>query len=503
MKKNNKIKILHIAIIVLGIIFISIPVFHSNLWFDESYTVAISNHSFQEILTIGSHDVHPVLYYWILHIINLIFGSNILIYRLFSTLCIALVGILGYTHIRKDFGEKTGLIFSFLAFFLPVNVVYAGEIRMYTLAMLEVTLMSIYAYRIYKNRDKKYIKNWIIFAIFSLASAYTHYYGLMIAGIVNLFLFISLVIEAKKQRKFTYNLKAFCISAIAQIVLYLPWLLIIMSDLSEGVGGFWIGIHFPDTFISLFTFPFVGNIEGTEYIKNVWAIMFGLAITVYMIYIYVKNRKNAELKPSRMAIGFWAMELLAACLVSLLIWQPIIYARYMFCVGGLFIFFLAHTIATKGNIKINIAICTVSLILSIIVTGMFVNENYGKANKEFLDYVNENIEEGDIIICGNKGGGFGSGFVVAAEKTGNQLYFWDQENWNVGEAYKAFGETVYDLDFLKDYTGRIWMINANLGNYQIYDDAKELYDLKLIEQKEFKVEYKGYEYMLTLVEKEE
>ncbi len=499
--ENKKLKIIHIVIIVLGIIFISIPVFHSNLWFDESYTVAISNHSFQEIWTIGSNDVHPILYYWILHIINLIFGSNILLYRLFSTLCIAIVGILGFTHIRKDFGEKTGLIFSFLAFFLPVNVVYAGEIRMYTLAMLEVTLMSIYAFRIYKNRNEKYIKNWIIFAIFSLASAYTHYYGLMIAGLVNLLLFISLVIEAKKKKEFTYNLKAFCISAVVQIVLYIPWLLIIMSDLGQGVGGFWIGIHFPDTFISLFTFPFVGNLEGTEYIGNIWAIIFGLAITIYLIYIYAKNRKNPELKPSRMAIGFWVLELIAACLVSLAIWQPIIYARYMFCVGGLFIFFIAHTLATKGNKKINIAICTISLILSIIVISMFITENYGNTNKEFLNYINENIEEGDIIVCGNKGGGFGSGFVISAEKVDNQFYFWDQENWNVEEAYKAFGETVYDLDFLEDYTGRIWFINANLGNYEIYETAQESYDLELIEQKEFKVEYKEYEYTLTLVEK--
>lgn len=39
----KKTKYLHIAIIILGIIFISIPVFHSNLWFDESYSVGMAN----------------------------------------------------------------------------------------------------------------------------------------------------------------------------------------------------------------------------------------------------------------------------------------------------------------------------------------------------------------------------------------------------------------------------------------------------------------------------
>ena len=40
--KDNKYKILHIIIILLGIIFLGIPVFHTNLWFDESYSVALA-----------------------------------------------------------------------------------------------------------------------------------------------------------------------------------------------------------------------------------------------------------------------------------------------------------------------------------------------------------------------------------------------------------------------------------------------------------------------------
>lgn len=153
--EKNKSKWIHIIIIVLGIIWVSIPIFHSNLWFDEAYSVGMANHTFGEIWNIGGHDVHPVLYYWILHILNLLFGNQIMLYRIFSAICVAILGILGYTHIRKDFGDKTGMFFSFLVFFFPINLVYAGELRMYTLAMLLVTLMAIYAYRIYKRKEEK------------------------------------------------------------------------------------------------------------------------------------------------------------------------------------------------------------------------------------------------------------------------------------------------------------------------------------------------------------
>ena len=197
--KKYKAEIIHIALIILGIIFVSLGAFHTNIWFDESYSIALTNHSFMEIWTIGGHDVHPILYYWLLKIVRIIFGNNIMIYKLFSVLPIAILSILGFTHIRKDFGKKVALLFSFFVSFLPITSVYGVEIRMYSWAMLVVTLMAIYAYRIINNTSQKNIKNWIIFAIFSLASAYTHYYGLIIAGITNLFLF------TKQKRKKDYN----------------------------------------------------------------------------------------------------------------------------------------------------------------------------------------------------------------------------------------------------------------------------------------------------------
>ena len=70
--KINKTKLLHIAIIITGSIFIGLSIFHSNMWFDESYSVALARHSFAEIWQIGGNDVHPILYYFCLHVLYLI-----------------------------------------------------------------------------------------------------------------------------------------------------------------------------------------------------------------------------------------------------------------------------------------------------------------------------------------------------------------------------------------------------------------------------------------------
>ena len=500
MKKifENKITIIHLIIIVVGIAFIALPAFHSGLWFDEAYSVAISGHDYGEIWSIGGHDVHPVLYYWILHSIRLIFGNQIVLYRLVSVLAIAILGIIGFTHIRKDFGEKVGLIFSFFAYFLPINLIYAGEIRMYALAMLLVTLMAIYAYRIYKNSDKKNIKNWILFAIFSLTSAYTHYYALVAAGIINIALFIYFIKQSKKAKKVTTNLKAFIISAVIQILAYLPWVIYLLLQIKQVSAGFWLGISFPGTFVEMFLFQFTGNLGDTRYIPNWIAGIFGIIICAYVIYLYVKNKRNKEEnRPAKFAISIYGLVLLAVCVISLIIWRPIIYARYMLCITGLFIFFISFFMGKYGNKYINITICIICIILAIYINIGLIKDNYDERNNMPVEYFRENVQEGDILLYANDG----SGFVMSANFPEVQQYFYDQSHWNVEEAYKAFGpnmEIIYNLDNFEDYQGRVWTINS--VDYALADILQSDFGATLIEQKSFVTGYRDGWYTISLLE---
>lgn len=138
-------------------------------------------------------------------------------------------GILGYTHIRKDFGEKCGMIFSFLVFFLPIMTAYSQEIRMYSWAFLFITLTAIYAYRFYKSvkekDDKNRLKNLILFGLFSISSCYIHYYALVTTCLINLFLLIFVIKNSKEDKR---ALVYFLILALVQVVLYVPWLVYLL-----------------------------------------------------------------------------------------------------------------------------------------------------------------------------------------------------------------------------------------------------------------------------------
>lgn len=482
--KNTKV--IHIAIIVLGIIFISLAAFHNSIWFDESYSVAISNHSFGEIWTIGGHDVHPVLYYWILHIIRMIFGNQIMLYKLFSVVAFAILGIIGYTHIRKDFGEKVGMLFSFFVFFQPLNVIYAGQVRMYPLAMLLVTLTAIYAYRIFAAKEKCSIKNWMLFGVFSLAAAYTHYYALAAAVVINVLLFIYLLVQAIKEKKFTTNLKAFIITGVVQIVAYLPWLVYLLLQASQVSNGYWIEFYFPETLIEMFTFQFVGNLQETKYMSDYVAIGFGLLVIISIIFLLIKNRKrnlhsvsenkekaesfNGKNTPAKLAIAVYILVILVVCIASAVVGRSILYARYLLCITGLLIFCISFILGKYGNKCIVLVVCVASVVLATYTNIGLIQTNYDETNSQPIDYLRENIQEGDILVYGNEG----EPFVVSANFPDVKQYFWDEADWKVDEAYKAYGpnmEIIHSLDALEDYTGRVWVINRT--NYAIADSIEE------------------------------
>ena len=425
MKNKISLKTLHIILMILGTIFISLSIFHTTLWFDESYSVGIANQSFIDIWKIGGHDVHPVLYYWMLRVVNILTGGSILAYRIFSALAIAVLGLLGYTHIRKDFGEKTGLLFSFFSYFLPMMAVYANQIRMYSWAIVFVTLLSIYAYRIY-NGDTS-IKNWIIFFLTSLASLYIHYYGLMAAGLINLFLFISFI----KNKKFK-ELKCIVILGIIQAIAYVPWLMYLISQISHVSKGFWIGFEFPDTIFEL-----IGcQMNGTRNSTGILAIGFtvNVLLFIYLAIVFVKTKNKNDYKAVKFATLVYASVFLAAFLLRYLVKTNILYYRYLFVITGLYIFVLSDILAKSKNKYILGLIITITIVLGTANNIIQIQDNYAKGNIDEIKYLQENIQKDDVIVYSN----IGNGSIIASNFLDNKQYFYNGADWGVEEAYKCW-----------------------------------------------------------------
>lgn len=480
----NKI---HINMIFLGVLFCSASIFHLNLWFDESYSVGMASHNFAEIWSIGGHDVHPVLYYWVISLIGTVTGESIFAYRLFSLVCIAITGILGFTHVRKDFGDKAGFLFSFFVFFIPVASMFAGEIRMYSLAMLLVTLCAIYGYRIYKG-DTSW-KNWILFEVFSLGCLYTHYYGLMAAGLINVVMLLSFI----KKRRWESTRRIIGLG-ILQFALYMPWLIYFTSQLKAITNGFWIQYVFPDTLIELACFQFRGNMKATTI-----PLIVSIVVYIYLIgkLIYLKIKKE-KILPAVICMVLYLAIIIAAFILKEVLHTSILLDRYLFVVTGLYIFAICYILSKENNKLIITAVCTLTLVLSVISNMTAMKQNYGNGNMEQIKYLKSNIQEDDSIVYTD----VMPGSVIAAHFPKNEQYFYNEANWGVEEAYKALGDnyhTEVDGDFIKDLSDRIWIVDGLDDHcYQTYFNND---DYNFISQEKYETTYHGYSYIITLVEK--
>lgn len=488
--KKINLKYYHIALILVGTIFIFLSIFHSNMWFDESYSVAISRHSFSEIWNITAHDVHPAFYYFCLHVLNLFFGSNLIVYRIFSATTIALLGILGYTHIRKDFGAKTGILFSFLALFLPVASQYAGEIRMYSLGMLLGTIMAIYAYRIYQGKIGK--MTYFFFGISSLLVAYTHYYGLMLAGIVNLLLFLYLCIHRKERKK---DLLTFIVTAILQVLGYLPWLIRFLTQLKGVSGGFWISLSFPGTIYDILTVQYKGNLSFSP-------IILCTLFYAYLVFL-VSTIKKEERKPGILGFVIYILMIVLPLLFSLCMTSVILLNRYLLVATGLLIFVIAFFMAKDTKTWRVLTICTIIMVMAIFSNISIIKENYAASNSDWLSYMKNQIQDDDIIVYCNAI----NGAVVTTNLSNyfdNQCYFYDKEHWNVEEAYKSYSPYMKIEDTLEEildnYHGRIWLIESE-NTHSLQDEIEEKYEITKLDSKQFRAPYRNYTYTIELIEK--
>lgn len=481
-----KLKKIHIIVIIIGAIIMLAGTFHTNIWFDESYTVGMVNQSFKDMIVSGIDDVHPLLYYILLKMYSLFVGTGIIQLRIFSCIGMIILSILGYTHIRKDLGEKAGLIFSLLVSFLPVTLLYANEIRMYSWVAVFVTLTGIYAFRVWKNNNKK---DWILFAIFSLASAYSHYYGMMTIGIINIIL---MVIVLKNREKY---LKNWIKTAIGEIVFFIPGLIIFIKQAFLKTGGFWITVKYPDILKDIITFNYTGVLDSKLF--NIIIFTFASIFSIYWIYKLIKQRKSEDSKLPVYATLVYIISIAIPLIISIKL--DMFVTRYTIPMLGLLLIGIAYILSKETN-KIILTIVTMCIaILSISNIYIFYSQIYDSQNNELNNVLSEYISEEDIFICKD----ITLAGVIAEKYPNNKSYFYNIDHWDIKNAYNAFlpqMEVIEDLSLIENYEGKIWLIDSgDEGLYNLFSEDVRMEEI--IVKRKVHQPYKNLNFIVTLMDK--
>jgi 4-amino-4-deoxy-L-arabinose transferase-like glycosyltransferase len=209
------------------------------LWWDEGWSVYFATTSMGDMLRLTAVDIHPPLYYLLLHLWVGILGSGPIALRLLSV-CIGTATVpLLYAVGKQLFGKRTGLLAASLLAISPFHIYYSQEVRMYGL----VTLLGLAAFYFALrweagNQGIGKLGNWLGYVVAATAALYTEYLAAFLLLALNLAVLIGRArffssgvggkrldnrqppLSSRKRRDVLPWLGA----QAAVVLLYLPWL---------------------------------------------------------------------------------------------------------------------------------------------------------------------------------------------------------------------------------------------------------------------------------------
>lgn len=158
-----------------------------SLWNDEGTSVALAPLSLSAIVDAAAKDIHPPLYYFLLHFWIPFGGVSEFAVRFLSVLAGVLVVALTFRLARLFFDREIAIIAAFLSAFSPFQVYYSQETRMYIWVTLFAAVSVFAMVRLLaaieeqptslRLRNRSQVVSGLAYMVATLAMLYTQYVG--------------------------------------------------------------------------------------------------------------------------------------------------------------------------------------------------------------------------------------------------------------------------------------------------------------------------------------
>ncbi|MBK5509602.1 glycosyltransferase family 39 protein [Pseudomonas sp. TH15] len=189
------------------------------IWGDEGSSLLLSQHSLSEIWAHAAHDVHPPLYFMLLHGWIDWFGDGIFSIRALSALPGIITVGLGVWLVDLLATRRAALLAGILLALLPTAVRYSQEVRMYSwlgLLLIGATIALVYWVR--QPRRNGYL---VVYALLMAAAFYTHYFTALC--VISHWLWLAVVRVQPGYRLRHIQRPAWWLANLGIVLLYLPW----------------------------------------------------------------------------------------------------------------------------------------------------------------------------------------------------------------------------------------------------------------------------------------
>lgn len=193
------------------------------LWWDEGYSVYFATETLGRMLWLTAHDIHPPLYYALLHGWTALFGSTSpVVLRTLSVLLgaatVPSLFWLGRTLFPQR--QRIAWIGALLLLIAPMHLFYSQEVRMYALALLLGVLATTAFVRMLAKPGA--IAPLVLYWLWGVLLLHSLYYGalLLLAHALSL-----LYVLWRRQGRSPLPWAHAAIAWAGMLVAYLPWLL--------------------------------------------------------------------------------------------------------------------------------------------------------------------------------------------------------------------------------------------------------------------------------------
>ena len=158
---------------------------YQSIWYDEGVSIHLAQKSLAALTAHTAGDIHPPLYYYLLHFWIKAAGSSEFAVAFFSLTFGFLLVPLVYCIGRHLYNPTVGSLAALLVAISPYNLWYSQEMRMYTLGA-SLGLVSLYSLLQLLVRAKGRVY-WVGYILSAALGLYTLYYFAFLLVFLNLF----------------------------------------------------------------------------------------------------------------------------------------------------------------------------------------------------------------------------------------------------------------------------------------------------------------------------
>lgn len=372
-----------------------------GLWYDEAFAIFFAARSFGEMIAgtltqVGgvAADVHPLFYYFSLHLWMQLAGDSIFAVRFYSVFFGMLTIPVVFCLARDLFGRRSGMVGALVVALAPFHIAYSQEARMY--AQLGFwSALAFLAFVQYRHSQRK--SWWLVFVIAGAASLYSH--NLAFVGWVALGIWS--IIDAIRMRTW-HLLRATVLAGTTMVVLWSPWLIVVPSQFGKIEQAYWVPVPSLVTFLQtllVFTFDF-DNATAPRTLFPV--LLFGALILPIFLMLEIRRHTHTKVRAS-LAFAATMAVLPIALLFLLSQWRPVYIIRVLipaFIWYAILVSWLITStpLLTRWVLSLFLIIIVTALLPTYYAYTEFPRSPFDQA----AQMLRAQIQPGDVILHDNK-----------------------------------------------------------------------------------------------------